>query len=643
MTEPNAANKTPTTSAPLHVASSAISSNQSSPDGNILPNGNSSLSKVPSESHAHDLKQPTNEAPPTGSVDKPKRSVKNRLSPLSLRSFRSNSVPSIVVSDTESIDRTSPKSDRKWGDIPRSFRRRRKSGESCRKPSLSPPARAPLSETSESCNASPRDVPPSTLGLERSPKPSHHTQNSEENRDAVAGDVSQEESTRGRVGSSFKARRREESRSLRALSVDEDMLSRRVRLMYEKGGGDVSDAELARVMALETCDEKEVSLVNVDADAIGGDAETKSAVSSLAKESIIQPPVTRDSHELAGGIEDWQDIGAGDVDRYGFIRPKTSPTSERPQLQRVSTSLLLATQTPRRKRSIKPLTGIGGEMSLAQKDPDTAMRPSSSQSGYKQPLRRRGTSRFRHATNHLPHNRNRKFKDEAGDMLTLPVDIINDGDAQDTPTTRSMRRKEWQREEKWTKMAKPTGNNKTGGGTSFEFDTRSSKLVDRTWKGIPDRWRSTAWYSFLEASAKQREGSPRKEELILIYHEYQSLSSADDVQIDIDVPRTISSHIMFRRRYRGGQRLLFRVLHASSLYFPDIGYVQGMAALAATLLAYYDEEHAFVMLVRLFQLRGLDKLYKAGFAGLMEALDDFEKEWVGKGEVAGKLVSKREF
>lgn len=174
---------------------------------------------------------------------------------------------------------------------------------------------------------------------------------------------------------------------------------------------------------------------------------------------------------------------------------------------------------------------------------------------------------------------------------------------------------------------------------TFEFDTTSSKLIERTWKGIPDRWRATAWYAFLEASAKLHSDSPSKEELIEAFNEYQLMSSPDDVQIDIDVPRTITSHIMFRRRYRGGQRLLFRVLHAMSLYFPDTGYVQGMAALAATLLAYYDEEHAFIMLVRLWQLRGLERLYQSGFAGLMEALSDFEREWLEKGEVAAKLVS----
>lgn len=77
-----------------------------------------------------------------------------------------------------------------------------------------------------------------------------------------------------------------------------------------------------------------------------------------------------------------------------------------------------------------------------------------------------------------------------------------------------------------------------------------------------------------------------------------------------------------------------------SLYLPDTGYVQGMAALAATLLCYYEEDRAFVMLVRLWMLRGLERLYETGFAGLMEALDDFEHNWLCGGDVAKKLVSR---
>lgn len=236
------------------------------------------------------------------------------------------------------------------------------------------------------------------------------------------------------------------------------------------------------------------------------------------------------------------------------------------------------------------------------------------------------------------NSKERKLLVEAGDMLTLPPGLAESA-LEGAHATKAMQAKERQREGKWKKMGKLRPSAKDGGGMQFDFDPRDPKVIERTWKGIPDRWRATAWYSFLEASAKRRKSSPQEAVLIEEFYELQNENSADDVQIDCDVPRTISRHIMFRRRYRGGQRLLFRVLHALSLYFPDIGYVQGMAALAATLLCYYDEEHAFVMMVRLWQLRGLQRLYESGFEGLMDALTELEKEWLRDGQVAKKLVS----
>ncbi|KAH8695525.1 putative TBC domain protein [Talaromyces proteolyticus] len=434
--------------------------------------------------------------------------------------------------------------------------------------------------------------------------------------------------------------------STRAVSADEDMLSRRVRLMYEKGEDNVTDAEITQSIAEENgilweeptpVEEGEVDqLPEVN----GSTADLRSIASTGANGAF-----KRESKELAGGIEDWNDVNAADVDRYGFIVPRTKDgdCAEPHPIQRVSTSLLLATETPRRKNTFRRSISMqkSSSRSLASKSPtrerkisESSNRPSSSQSAYS-PSLKRSPSKFRYATNRLPYNKDRRIRDEAGDMLTLPFEIPEA--REEMPVSQAMKKKEWEREEKWMKMAKPTKKTQDGSGMTFEFDTSSAKLIERTWKGIPDSWRASAWYAFLDSSARKKKGSPTAGELIRSFHEYQNVSSPDDVQIDIDVPRTISSHIMFRRRYRGGQRLLFRVLHAMSLYFPDTGYVQGMAALTATLLAYYDEENAFVMLARLWMLRGLEKLYKEGFAGLMEALGDFEKEWLGNGEVAGKL------
>jgi len=230
--------------------------------------------------------------------------------------------------------------------------------------------------------------------------------------------------------------------------------------------------------------------------------------------------------------------------------------------------------------------------------------------------------------------------DEAGDMLALEPGLA--GVLEDSKTGKAAeaaRRKETERTEKWRKMAKVINQaEQVGHGMEFEFDTKNPKLIERTWKGIPDCWRAAAWHSFLVTSARNWKDMDTDEHLMAEFRRLQDVASPDDVQIDLDVPRTINRHIMFRRRYRGGQRLLFRVLHAISLYFPETGYVQGMASLAATLLCYYDEERCFVMMVRLWRFRGLEHLYEPGFAGLMAALGDFEKRWLAGKDVADKLV-----
>lgn len=237
--------------------------------------------------------------------------------------------------------------------------------------------------------------------------------------------------------------------------------------------------------------------------------------------------------------------------------------------------------------------------------------------------------------------KDKRITDAAGDMLTLPpglADIAEDNDDGQAAAT-LLKRREWARNEKWQKMARPMGDSvKSGGaGMRFTFDTTDPKVISRTWKGIPDRWRATAWHSFLSASARKRGKYASDESLVEEFHRVQDVNCADDYQIDVDVPRTISMHVMFRRRYRGGQRLLFRVLHAISLYFPDTGYVQGMASLAATLLCYFDEERAFVMMVRMWQLRGLEQLFQPGFGGLMAALKELEDNWLAGSDVAQKL------
>ncbi|KAF2821823.1 RabGAP/TBC [Ophiobolus disseminans] len=458
-----------------------------------------------------------------------------------------------------------------------------------------------------------------------------------------------------RTPSRFSVRGR--STSLRVLSSDEMTLSRKVRTMYRHGNESAVDWDAPQEEGISgSTSLADNSAVNTPANAssltVDGNHEDNSSLVSSKRDSAL----TKEPHESAGGLEDWSNLEGGEVDRYGFIIPKktgsretaTEDGLEGPEhigIQRVTTALQLISAEPRRRR-----IGRSGSRARSSRSADPRARSPSRQPSQKSPKPTRSifstqTSNtrnthgpLRHATIIFPHSRERRILNEASDMLRLPPGLAEVAEQEEGGrAAQAMKAKEIQREEKWRKMAKVVKSGADKGGMLFEFDTRDPKLIARTWKGIPDRWRATAWYSFLAASAKADKDSPTEEELIESFYELQAESSAEDMQIDVDVPRTINRHIMFRRRYRGGQRLLFRVLHAMSLYLPDTGYVQGMAALAATLLCYYEEDRAFVMLVRLWMLRGLERLYEAGFSGLMDALNDFEVNWLRKGDVARKL------
>lgn len=76
------------------------------------------------------------------------------------------------------------------------------------------------------------------------------------------------------------------------------------------------------------------------------------------------------------------------------------------------------------------------------------------------------------------------------------------------------------------------------------------KFRKRVYKGIPDCWRSAAW----ELMINQMNGAGRAdlERLSQEYEDYLHQPSTYDIQIDLDVPRTIGGHVMFRTRYGKG-------------------------------------------------------------------------------------------
>ncbi|KAF7540551.1 hypothetical protein G7054_g1282 [Neopestalotiopsis clavispora] len=450
--------------------------------------------------------------------------------------------------------------------------------------------------------------------------------------------------------------------SIRLISVEVERESQKVRSLYEPREGlrweDGAPAASSHGERLEptvevpsdvdenSSKQSPSTSTNINQDAQPGVPPTATGIPESAGPSASrQDEPVHQIYERVDRIEDWEDVEFEAVDRYGFIVPKrpTTPSSAPATIMDSPSQ-----STPRSKhRSILSRRGAASHSQYLGAKQGPGRRASARSlhtqtSGLSTGSKRSTRSALRQAANLLPHNKDRKCMDEAGEILAQEPGFSGIGeDLVAGQLADEYRRKEWQRTEKWRKMAKIVKPGKEGEGMVFEFDTKHPKIVERTWKGIPDRWRASAWYSFLATSARNsKKPCATDEELRAAFFELQGQPSPDDVQIDLDVPRTISQHIMFRKRYRGGQRLLFRVLHALSLHFPQTGYVQGMASLAATLLSYYDEERCFIMLVRLWELRGLNRLYSQNFTELMEALQDFEKYWLAEKKNVAKSLKE---
>ncbi|KAJ3826044.1 rab-GTPase-TBC domain-containing protein [Lentinula raphanica] len=185
--------------------------------------------------------------------------------------------------------------------------------------------------------------------------------------------------------------------------------------------------------------------------------------------------------------------------------------------------------------------------------------------------------------------------------------------------------KEGSRIGKWERMLRPSKPD-PGGILAWSIrPAKEAKLSERTYKGIPDRWRNAAWELLLSRFTKEHTLPINRAQMTLAklaqdYADNLDKPSSYDIQIDLDVPRTISGHIMFKTRYGAGQRSLFHVLHSFSLRCEKCGYVQGMGPIAATLLCYFTPEQVYASLVRLHDAYGMHDIFSPGFPGLLEAI-----------------------
>ncbi|KAF9090369.1 hypothetical protein BGX23_006006 [Mortierella sp. AD031] len=171
--------------------------------------------------------------------------------------------------------------------------------------------------------------------------------------------------------------------------------------------------------------------------------------------------------------------------------------------------------------------------------------------------------------------------------------------------------KEQERSLKWARMAKQYTSE--ANETEYSFSDHR-KFVSRVYKGIPDCWRAAAWSHLISKRSAGFDPNIRQ-----IYHEMLEISSREEEQIDLDIPRTMHGHIMFRARYGPGQCSLFKVLKAYSNYNNRVGYCQGMASVVATMLTFFDDEKTFMLLAQLFDRYNINELVVPGFPALFEA------------------------
>lgn len=117
-----------------------------------------------------------------------------------------------------------------------------------------------------------------------------------------------------------------------------------------------------------------------------------------------------------------------------------------------------------------------------------------------------------------------------------------------------------------------------------------AKVKERCRKGIPSSVRGRAWQKLSGSFnlLNQNKG---------VFDEFIQRDSEWENVIEKDLSRTFPFHEMFYQKDGPGQRDLFYILKAYSVYDPKTGYCQAMAPVAAVLLMHMPAEEAFWCLV----------------------------------------------
>lgn len=164
---------------------------------------------------------------------------------------------------------------------------------------------------------------------------------------------------------------------------------------------------------------------------------------------------------------------------------------------------------------------------------------------------------------------------------------VNNSEASSVPETSRSEKKERECAGKWKAY--------TSSPAEWEhvLRKRPGKMRDKVCHGIPRSVRGQVWWTMVHADKVQG--------MYAADYYQQLLCQPSPVvdAIDKDITRTFRGHELFATRYGDGQKMLYNILRAYSIYDPELGYCQGMSEIAAVLVMMMAEEEAFWTLVQL--------------------------------------------
>ncbi|KAJ1978067.1 hypothetical protein H4R34_003338 [Dimargaris verticillata] len=139
-------------------------------------------------------------------------------------------------------------------------------------------------------------------------------------------------------------------------------------------------------------------------------------------------------------------------------------------------------------------------------------------------------------------------------------------------------------------------------------------LTSRVQRGIPSRLRGTTWQVMSRSTSTYLQ--KLYSQLVLDNSPYEKL-------IVRDLPRTFPHIPVFRNEGGEGQKRLFNVLKAYSLYDSEVGYCQGLGFILGPLILNMPECEAFCVLVRLMETYDMRTMFTEDMSGLHLRLFQF--------------------